>query len=119
MYGQYLREMEEQASNSSWLWLQGGALKPETERLITTAQEQALHTNYRRARIEKDGTSPKFRECKSHDETVRALFLRARSSHEKNTRVDTISSLRLCTGDYVRDNSCHTSMNGTSISQKV
>ena len=38
--------------------------------IITAAQEQALRTNYRRAKIEKDGTSPLCRMCKQADETV-------------------------------------------------
>ena len=50
--------------------LQRGTLKRVTESLITAAQQQALQTNYRRAKIEKDGTSPLCRMCKQADETV-------------------------------------------------
>ena len=70
MHGQFERQTKEIRSEESWMWLQRGTLKRETESLITAAQEQALRTNYRRAKIEKDGTSPLCRMCKQADETV-------------------------------------------------
>ena len=70
MHGQFERQTKEIRSEESWLWLQRGTLKRETESLITAAQEQALRTNYRRAKIEKDGTSPLCRMCKQAGETV-------------------------------------------------
>ena len=73
---------------------------------MTAAQEQALRTNYRRARIEKDGKSPKFTVCKGHDETVWHIVsacpkLQATSSdkfRQVQTSSDMINLLRLCTG---------------------
>ena len=47
-----------------------GTLKRETESLQAAAQDQAIRTNYRRAKIEKDGTSPLCRMCKQANETV-------------------------------------------------
>jgi hypothetical protein len=47
-----------------------GLLKRETESLLVAAQNQAIRTNYRRAKIEKDGSSPLCRMCKSSDETI-------------------------------------------------
>ena len=70
MHGQFERQTKEIRSEESWMWLQRGTLKRETESLITAAQEQALWTNYRKAKIEKDGTSPLCRMCKQADETV-------------------------------------------------
>ena len=70
MHGQFERQTKEMRSEESWMWLQRGTLKRETESLITAAQEQALRTNYRRAKIQKDGTSPLCRMCKQADETV-------------------------------------------------
>ena len=68
IHGQFERQTKEIRSEESWMWLQRGTLK--TESLITAAQEQALRTNYWRAKIEKDGTSPLCRMCKQADETV-------------------------------------------------
>ena len=70
MHGQFERQTKEIRSEESWMWLQRGTLRRETESLVTAAQEQALQTNYRRAKIEKDGTSPLRRMCKQADETV-------------------------------------------------
>ena len=70
MHGQFMRQTKEVRSEESWLWLKRGTLKRETESLIAAAQEQALRTNYRRAKIEKDGTSPLCRMCKEMNETT-------------------------------------------------
>lgn len=70
MHGQFLRQTEDVRTEDSWLWLRRGTLKRETESLITAAQEQALRTNYRRAKIEQDGSSPLCRMCGERDETV-------------------------------------------------
>ena len=70
MHGQFERQTKEIRSEESWMWLQRGTLKRETESMITAAQEQAPRTNYRRAKIEKDGTSPLCRMYKQADETV-------------------------------------------------
>ena len=71
-HGQFERQTTETRSEESWMWLQRGTLKRETESLIRAAQEQALRTNYWRVKIEKDGTSPGplCRMCKQADETV-------------------------------------------------
>ena len=58
MHGQFERQTKEITSEESWMRLQRGTQKRETESLITVAQKQALRTNYWRAKIEKDGTSP-------------------------------------------------------------
>ena len=47
-----------------------GTLKRETESLLAAAQNQAIRTNYQRAKIERDETSPLCRMCKQADETV-------------------------------------------------
>lgn len=73
MNGQYLRQTEEQAAPETWKWMQRGSLKRETESLIVAAQDQALRTNYRKARIEKSSNDPKCRLCKEKDETVSHL----------------------------------------------
>ena len=70
MNGQFVRHIEDKSSEETWLWMRRGTIKRETESLITAAQDQALRTNYRRARIEKDGTSPTCRMCQEANETV-------------------------------------------------
>ena len=48
-------------------------MKREAESLIVAAQDQALLTNYRKAKIEKSGGDPKCRLCKERDEIVSHL----------------------------------------------
>ena len=74
MNGQHLRQTEKHAAPETWKWMQRGSLKRETESLIVAAQDQALRTNYRKARIEKSTNDPKCRLCKERDETVSHLI---------------------------------------------
>lgn len=70
MHGQHCRQTSEFAAKESWQWLKRGGLKRETESLIIAAQDQALATNYRKAKIEKSRTSALCRMCHIRDETV-------------------------------------------------
>jgi hypothetical protein len=70
MHGQHIRQTKEFASENSWQWLKRGSLKRQTESLITAAQDQALGTNYRKAKIEHSRESALCRMCKTRDETV-------------------------------------------------
>ena len=47
-----------------------GSLKRETESLIIAAQDQALRTNYRKAKIEKSTNESACRLCKEKEETI-------------------------------------------------
>ena len=51
-------------------WLRKSNLKPATESLIMSAQDQALNTNWHKANILKCGTDESCRRCKQHKETV-------------------------------------------------
>ncbi|XP_063952186.1 uncharacterized protein LOC135153479 [Lytechinus pictus] len=73
MHGQHLRQTEEFAGPESWQWLKRGRLKKETESMLVAAQDQAIRTNYRRAKVEKEHTSPSCRMCHDKDETVSHL----------------------------------------------
>ena len=53
-----------------WQWLKRGSLKRQTESLIIAAQDQALETNYRKAKVEHSRESALCRMCKIKDETV-------------------------------------------------
>ena len=73
MHGQHPRQTEEFAGSESWQWLKRGSLKRETESLIIAAQDQALRTNHRKAKIEKQEVSSLCRMCQNKDETVTHL----------------------------------------------
>ncbi|XP_067939708.1 uncharacterized protein [Watersipora subatra] len=70
MNKQHLRQTEDQAAKETWQWMKRGCLKRETESLSIAAQDQALRSNYRKAKIEKSTNDPKCSLCKQKDETV-------------------------------------------------
>ena len=65
-----MRQTNDFAAQNSWQWLRRGSLKRQTESLIIAAQDQALGTNYRKAKIEHSRESATCRMCKTRDETV-------------------------------------------------
>ena len=69
----FTRQIENFSLKKSWQWLKRGCLKRQTESLLKAAQDQALGTNYRKARIERSRESAKCRMCKEKDETVTHL----------------------------------------------
>lgn len=101
MHGQYPRQIEEISTDSSWLWLTRGHLKRETESLVIAAQDQALRTNYRRAKIEKDGSNPMCRMCKCKYETITHIIsgcskLAQSSYKQRHDKVATALHWGLC-----------------------
>ena len=54
----------------TWSWLTRGNLKRETESLITAAQDNAIRTNYIKAKIDRTQQNSKCRMCGERDETV-------------------------------------------------
>ena len=44
LHGQYLGQTKETRSEQSWVWLQNGDLKRETENLIVAAENQSIRT---------------------------------------------------------------------------
>ena len=53
LHGQYLRQTKEVRGAQSWVRLQNGDLKRETESLIVAAQNQSIRTNLVKAKIDK------------------------------------------------------------------
>ena len=51
LYGYFKRQIEEVAHEKTWTWLRKGNLKRETESLIIAAQNNALRTNYIKAKL--------------------------------------------------------------------
>ena len=67
---QHLRQTKENSAKETWQWIKRGSLKRETESLIISAYDQALRTNYRKAKIEKSTNESSCRLCKEKEETV-------------------------------------------------
>ena len=68
--GQYLRQTKEMKSEQSWIWLQNGDLKRETESLIVVAQNQTIRTNLVKVKIDKSQKDTLHRLCKKANESI-------------------------------------------------
>ena len=69
-HGQYLKQTKEARSEQSWVWLQNGNLKRETESLIVAAQNQSIRTNLGKAKINKSQKDTLCKQCNKADESV-------------------------------------------------
>ena len=71
LHSMFFRERKEVMDDKdSWLLLQKGVLKNETEGLKLAAQEQALRVNWIKGMLDKQDCSAKCRVCDERDETV-------------------------------------------------
>lgn len=73
LHGQIANEAAKETinQNNTWAWLTYANLKTETEALITACQDQeAITTNYIKAKIMKSGTDQKCRLCRTFSETI-------------------------------------------------
>ena len=53
LYGHFKQQTSEISPEETWTWLRKGNLKRETESLLIAAQNNAIRTNYVKARIDK------------------------------------------------------------------
>ncbi|MUZ80509.1 hypothetical protein GLN52_23935 [Shigella flexneri] len=74
LHGLFIRRTKEIAHEKTWTWLRKGHLKRETESLLTTAQNNAIRTNYIKAKIDKTQENSKCRLCGQRDETVNHII---------------------------------------------
>ena len=65
-----MRQTKEVRSEQSWVWLQNGDLKRETESLIVAAQNQSIRTNLVKAKIDKSQKDTLCRLCRKADESI-------------------------------------------------
>ena len=65
-----MRQTKEVRSEQSWVWLQNGDFKRETESLIVAAQNQSIRTNLVKAKIDKTQKDTLCRLCKKGDENI-------------------------------------------------
>ena len=63
LYGYFKRQTAEIAHMKTWSWLRRGNLKREMESLITATQDNAIRTNYIKAKIDRTHKNSKCRMC--------------------------------------------------------
>ena len=74
LHGQCVRQTENEAGSDKWSWLRNTGIKRGTESMIMAAQEQAIHTNVIKAKIDKTQEESKCRMCGHVDETVNHII---------------------------------------------
>ena len=96
LHGQFERGIKEvKDQKGSWLCLNKGYLKKETEGLIVAAQDQALRTNWIRRNIDKENISAKCRLCGENDETIAHVLSECKQlaqNEYKKVRLDKIAA---------------------------
>ena len=71
MHGKFFRDVQEiSASSELFDWVKCGSVNKSTEGFLFAAQEQALPTNWLKARITGESEDARCRRCKKQDETV-------------------------------------------------
>ena len=70
LHGKFKSSIEGIADQRSWEWLKMGYLKKCRAALITAAHDQALRTNWIKAKIDKQDCSPKCGICQQEDESA-------------------------------------------------
>ena len=70
LHDQYLRQTKEVKSEQSWVWLQNGDLKRETESLIVAGQNQSIRTNCDIAKTDESQKDTLCRLCKKADKSI-------------------------------------------------
>ena len=60
--------------DKTWIWLRKGNIKRETESLLIPAENNAIRTNYFKARIDKTQQNSKCMLCGDRDETMNHII---------------------------------------------
>ena len=74
LYGRFKRLINNISHDKTWPWLRKGNFKRETESLLIAAQDNAIRTNYIKARIDKTQQNSKCRLCGDRDETINHII---------------------------------------------
>ena len=74
LYGRFKQLIKTISHDKTWTWLRKGNLKGETESLLKAAQNNAIRTNYIKARIDKMQQNSKCRLCGERDETINPII---------------------------------------------
>ena len=74
LYGRFKRLINNISHDKTWTWLRKGNFKRETESHLMAAQNNAIRTNYIKARIDKTQQNSKCRLSSDRDETINHII---------------------------------------------
>ena len=124
MHGQFIRQTAETADTKSWLWLQKGYLKIETESLITAVQDQALRANLTKTSQvkpdqKKSQNNPTCRMSKKEDESVMHIISGWSKQVQKEYKKRHDNMGKAIHWDLCRAKGLNTQKSGLNTTQKV
>ena len=85
LYGRFKFLINNISHQKTWTWLRKGNLKRETESFQIAAQDNAIRTNYIKARIAKTQQNSKCRLCCDRDETINHIISECRKLAQEYT----------------------------------
>ena len=97
LYGRFKRLINTISHDKTWTWLRKGNFKRETESLQITALNNAIRTNYIKARIDKTQQNSKCRLCGDTDETINECSKLAQKEYKtRNDWVGKVIHWEMC-----------------------
>ena len=95
LYGRFKRLTSDISHEKTWTWLRNGNLKRETESLQIAAENNAISSNYIKARIDKTQQNSRCRVCGDRDETINHIISECSKLAEKEykTRHDWVGKV--------------------------
>ena len=95
LYGRFKRLINNISHANTWTWLRKGNFKRETESLLIAAQNNAVRTNYIKARIDKTQQNRKCRQCGDRDEIINHIISKCSKLVQKEykTRHDWVGKM--------------------------
>ena len=89
LYGYFKQQFWETGHKMIWKWLRRGNLGREIEFLLIGAQNNAIRSNYLKAKIDKTQQNSKCRLCGNKDETVNHIISECSKLVQKYARPGT------------------------------
>ena len=102
LYGHFKQQINDIFHKKTWTWPRKRNLKGETESLLIGVQNNAIRTNYDKARIDKMQQNSRCRLCGDRDETINYIISTCISWCKKSIRLGINSWGRWSTGNSAR-----------------
>ena len=74
LYGYFKQQTSKISHEKIWIWVRKGNIKRETKSLLITAQNNAIRTNYVKAKLDKTRQNSRSRLCGDRDETINHII---------------------------------------------
>ena len=87
LYERFKPLTSDNSHEKTWMWLRKKNLKRETESLLIAAQNNAIRTNYIKARIDETQQNSKYSLCGDRDETINYIISECNNLSQKEYKI--------------------------------